>query len=132
MVGLDYLNSLFQPLWFYDSIWLVTLQGPTLEQSAPDGLYLVEGSHAGIVHEELQPVGRTHIGQVHGGLYPTSRTPCWSRGRLWEGRSGRDKVWWTDHKSHCPSLCLAWREKVEKNLKWSWAWEAGRGGGKAF
>ena len=32
---------------------LVTLWGPTLEQSVPEGLHPVEGTHAGAVHEEL-------------------------------------------------------------------------------
>ncbi|GAB0187278.1 hypothetical protein GRJ2_001193100 [Grus japonensis] len=58
---------------------LVTLWGPTLEQSVPEGLHLMEETHAGAVHEELQPVGRTHI-EVHGGLSPMGGTPCWSRG----------------------------------------------------
>ena len=39
---------------------LVTHGGPTLEQSVPEGLHHVEGTHAGAVCEELQPVGRTH------------------------------------------------------------------------
>lgn len=39
---------------------LVTLRGPKLEQAAPEGLYPVEGTHTGAVHEELQSVGRTH------------------------------------------------------------------------
>ena len=42
----------------------------TLEQSVPEGLQLVEGTHAGAVHEELQPMGRTYVGEVLGGLSP--------------------------------------------------------------
>lgn len=38
-----------------------------------------EGTHAGAVREELQPVGRTHIGEVCEGLSPMGDTPRWSR-----------------------------------------------------
>jgi len=38
-----------------------------LEQSVPEGLHNVEGTHAG---------------EVHGGLCPVGGTPCWSRGRV--------------------------------------------------
>ncbi|GAB0185918.1 zinc finger and BTB domain-containing protein 5 [Grus japonensis] len=55
---------------------------PTLEQSAPEGLHPVEGTHAGAAHEELQPMGRTHSGEVGGGLSTVGGTPCWSRGRV--------------------------------------------------
>jgi len=30
----------------------------------------MEGTQAGAVQEELQPVGKTHVGAVHGGLPP--------------------------------------------------------------
>ena len=48
-----------------------------LEQSVPEGLHPVEGhmTHAGAVHEELQPMGRTHFGEVCGGLSPMGRSP---------------------------------------------------------
>ncbi|GAB0179705.1 zinc finger and BTB domain-containing protein 5 [Grus japonensis] len=49
--------------------------GPTLEQSAPEGLHPVEGTHTGAVREKLQPVGRTHVGEVHGELSPLGGTP---------------------------------------------------------
>ena len=52
-----------------------------LEQSVPEGLHPVDGTHTGAVCEELQPVGRTHIGEVCGGLSPVGGTPRWSRGR---------------------------------------------------
>ena len=72
--------------------------GPTLEQPVPEGLHPVEGIYSGVVHGELQLVGRTHTGEVHGGLSPVGGTPHWSRGRvwgvpLWEGRSGRENLW---------------------------------------
>ncbi|GAB0180894.1 AN1-type zinc finger protein 5-like [Grus japonensis] len=50
--------------------------GPMLEQSVPEGLYPVEGTHAGAVGEELQPEGRTHVAEVRGGLSPMGGTPC--------------------------------------------------------
>ena len=50
-----------------------------LEQPVPEGRHPVGGTHAGVVHEELQPVGRTHIGEVHGGLSSAGGSPCWSR-----------------------------------------------------
>ena len=40
----------------------------------------MEGTHAGAVCEELQPVGRTHVGEVCGGLSAMGGTPRWSRG----------------------------------------------------
>jgi len=46
---------------------LVTLWGPTLEQSVPEGLQLV---------------GRTHIGELCGELSPMRGTSSWSRGRV--------------------------------------------------
>jgi len=30
----------------------------------------MEATHAGAVHEERQPTGRSHAGEVHGGLSP--------------------------------------------------------------
>lgn len=35
-----------------------------LKLSVPEGLTLMQGVHAGTVHEELQPIGRTHVGEV--------------------------------------------------------------------
>ena len=55
---------------------LATPWGPKLEQPVPEGRHPVEGTHAGTVHEELQPIGRTH-----GELSPVKGTPRWSRGR---------------------------------------------------
>jgi len=46
----------------------------TLEQPVPEGLHLMEGTHAGAVHEELQPMGRTHAGAAHGELSPVRET----------------------------------------------------------
>ena len=37
--------------------------GTMLEQSLPEGLYLMEGTHTTAVLEELQPMGRTHVVQ---------------------------------------------------------------------
>ena len=50
-----------------------------LEQSGPEGLHPMEGTHTGAVLEELQPMGRTHVGEVGGRLSPMGGTPCWSR-----------------------------------------------------
>ncbi|KAJ7425604.1 hypothetical protein BTVI_02456 [Pitangus sulphuratus] len=41
-----------------------------------------KGTSAGIVCEELQPVGRTHSEEVGGGVSPIGGTPHWSRGRV--------------------------------------------------
>lgn len=49
---------------------------------SPDGLHLLEETHAGEAHEELQPTGRTHVKEVHGGLSPLGETPQWGRGRV--------------------------------------------------
>ena len=51
-----------------------------LEQ--PEGLNPVEGTHAGAVHEELQPMGRTHVGEDCGELSSVRGTSRWSRGRV--------------------------------------------------
>ncbi|PKU41474.1 ubx domain-containing protein 4 [Limosa lapponica baueri] len=55
-------------------------RGCMLEQSIPEGLHLMERTHGGAVHEELQPIGRTHTGVVRGELSPRGGTPHWSRG----------------------------------------------------
>ena len=47
-----------------------------LEQPVPEGLHSVEGTHAGEVYDELQPMGRAHIGEVRGELSPMGGTPC--------------------------------------------------------
>lgn len=57
---------------------LVTSQGPTLEQSAPEGL---EGTHDGALQEELHLTGGAHVEEVCGKLSCMVGTPCWSRGR---------------------------------------------------
>jgi len=53
---------------------LVTLWGPTLEQTVPEGLHPVEGTHAGACHEELHPMRRTHAGAVCEELQPVGRS----------------------------------------------------------
>jgi len=50
-----------------------------LEQSVPEGLHPMEGTHTGAVCEELQPVGRTHNGEVCGELSPIRGTSRLSR-----------------------------------------------------
>jgi len=35
-----------------------------VEQPVPEGLHPMEGTHAGAVREELQPVGKTPVGEV--------------------------------------------------------------------
>lgn len=43
--------------------------GPaTLEKSIPEGVYPMAGTPSGVVHEELQYVGRTHVEEVCGEL----------------------------------------------------------------
>jgi len=64
----------------------VTLwEGPTLEQSVPEGLHPMEGTHAGAVCEELQPMGRTPVREVCGELSPVRGTFT-----LEQGKSGRN------------------------------------------
>jgi len=46
-----------------------------LEQLAPEGLHPMEGTYAGAVCEELQPLGRIHFGEAHGRLPPVGETP---------------------------------------------------------
>jgi len=38
-------------------------------------LHLVERTHAGVVLEELQPMGRSQVREVQEGLYPMGGTP---------------------------------------------------------
>jgi len=47
------------------------------------GLFIPLGTHAGVVHETLQPLGRTHIGAVHGDVSSVTGTPRWSREGVW-------------------------------------------------
>jgi len=48
---------------------------PTLEQSVPEGLCPMEGTHLEQFVKSCSPVGRTHIGAVHGELSPVGGTP---------------------------------------------------------
>lgn len=50
----------------------------------PGGLHPTEGTHSGVVHEELKPVGRTQIGEVQGVCF-------WRDSTLEQGRSVRRK-----------------------------------------
>jgi len=52
-----------------------------LEKPFSEGLHPTEGTHAGAVHEEQQPVGRTDIGEVCRGLSPLGGTPCLEQGK---------------------------------------------------
>jgi len=47
---------------------------PHVEQSVPEGLHPVEGTHTGAVCEELQPMGRTYVGEVCRELSPLRGT----------------------------------------------------------
>lgn len=42
----------------------------------------MEGTHIGVVNEELQPVGRTHIRVIHARLSPVGGTLHWNRQRV--------------------------------------------------
>jgi len=53
-----------------------------LQQSVPEGLQPVEGTHTEAVCEELELVGRTHIEEFCGELSPMRGTSLWSRGRV--------------------------------------------------
>lgn len=54
---------------------------PMLQQTIPEGVQPMEGTHAGADNEELQFVGRTHVGEVCGRLFPMAGILHWSRGR---------------------------------------------------
>lgn len=64
---------------------------PTLEQSVPEGLYPMERTHVGMLHEEWHSVGRIYVGKVYGELSPIGAMPFWSRERTWRGRSSKKK-----------------------------------------
>lgn len=59
-----------------------------MEKGAHTGARLLAGlvnpweTHAGAVHEELQPVGRTNVGEVYGELFLLGGTSHRSRGRV--------------------------------------------------
>lgn len=68
------------------------------------------------------------------------RSPQWSKGKVWRGKSRREELLETDHGSHFPpataplmGLGLRVREGVEDSgiMEWSWAWEK-KGGGWSF
>lgn len=56
-------------------VGLMTLWGHKLEQTAPEGLHTVEGTHIGAVLEEPLPMGRAYV-EVHGESSPMGETPC--------------------------------------------------------
>lgn len=51
-----------------------------------EGLYPVERTHVGMVHEKQHPAGK-----VFGQLSPIGGMPFWSRERMWRGRSSKIK-----------------------------------------
>ncbi|KAK4818051.1 LOW QUALITY PROTEIN: hypothetical protein QYF61_004578 [Mycteria americana] len=67
----------------WQDLWTHAERSPCWSRFAGRTCDPVEGTHAGAVHEELQPMGRTHVGAVHGELPPIGVTPRWSRGRVW-------------------------------------------------
>lgn len=91
----------------------VTLWGPTLEVSVPEGLGPMERTHTGAVCQELQPLGRTHMGEVHGGLFSVKVTSHRSRESVRnppckeEGARECDEL--TTISIHCPTALLLGR-----------------------
>lgn len=71
---------------------------------------LGERTRTGVDNKEMKPVGRTHTGENWGRLLPTGEIPHWTSGRVWGGKSGRDKVQWTAW--NIPS-CTTGKEEVE-------------------
>jgi len=62
-----------------------------LQQPVSEGLHPVEGTHAGAVCEELQPMGRTHFEEVRGELSPVIGTFTLERGKNARSPPLRDK-----------------------------------------
>ena len=89
---------------------------PTLEQPVPEGLHPVEGTHAGVVCEDLQPMGRSHFGEVHRELWEGSHAGSGAEceeSSPWGGKSDRDSMWRTDRNPHSQCPCAAWGEELE-------------------
>lgn len=61
-------------------------------------------THAGAVHEGLQPLGMSYVGEVNGGLSPRQGTSHWNRWRMWGGRSSRKSL--TTTSIPVPLHCL--------------------------
>lgn len=57
---------------FWQHLWVH--EEPTLDQSIPEGLHLVEGTHTKAAHEE--PHRKDSIGEVRGGLRHLEMRPC--------------------------------------------------------
>ena len=111
-------------------IGVVAHEGPTPDQSIPEGLHPVERICAGAVCKELQPAGRNHIGEIHEGLYLWEPLQAGAEKQHEEERKAAT-VLWTDCSSHSPSpVPLQGRRK--RSHEWSWAWEEESGGGKVF
>lgn len=53
-----------------------------LEQSVPEGLHTLQGTHARAVCEDLLPAGRIRVGEVPGQLSLVEEALPWSRGRM--------------------------------------------------
>lgn len=90
--------------------------GPTLKQAVPEGLNLVEKTHAEAFHEGLSAMGGPHSGAreyVNG---------------VWEGRNGKEELLWTDQSLHSLTLCATRGEEIpvgNEGVKLSLGREAG-------
>lgn len=60
----------------------VSNEGPTVEQSVPEGLYPMQRAHSGAVCEEPQPVGTTCTGVAGEGQYPEGGAPTMDQGEV--------------------------------------------------
>lgn len=92
-----------QEKFFWEDLWCP--KQPSLLQSVPEGLYLVERSRTVAVSQEQKPTGMTHIGGVGEGLSPMRGISCWSKRRAWGRKSIRHKILWIDHNFSSPSFC---------------------------
>lgn len=91
--------------------FLPGLVAPSGEAVVPEGLHLVEGTYAGAVHGELQPIERTHI---------SWRTVSCGRDHgLERGMSVRKK----EQRRTCNELTAPPFPNIENS------WEEGRGSG---
>ena len=110
--------------------------GPTQEQPAPVGVHPMEATHDGALCKELQPVGKIHDGEVHGELSPAVGTPWWSSGREWgvfpvEEEGSSETKCDEPTPTPIPHPPAPLRGRSVRKLGGNWAWEEGRGEGKA-
>lgn len=85
-----------------------------LEQSIPEGVHPMEGTHAEAVCVRTVACGRDPYKQQDcGGMCPLGEILCWSMGGEQGERSDGDSVKWTSDSPYFLTLFIIWGKEGE-------------------